>query len=186
MRFYAAIFGRFFLFVQKLCRYAISAYLTKKFSRELGCNLLKVNGYLSISGMDKCLVGENVHFGGGFIRAEGGLTIGDNTHFSRNLTIYTMSHDYEGGRLPYDDKFRCRPVLIGRNVWVGMNVTILPGATISEGAIIGAGAVVAGEVGVGEVFVAPKAMYAFKRDWEHYAFLDERKAYGGINGEGMM
>lgn len=178
----AVLLGCFFVFLNKLYIYSISKYLTKKYSREIGCNMLKVNGFLRISGVKKCSMGENIHFGGGFIRGEGGLTIGDNTHFSRNLTIYTMSHNYEGERIPYDDTFRYRPVFIGRNVWIGMNVTILPGATILDGAIIGAGSVVAGKVGIGEIFVAPKAVPAFKRDWDHYIFLENKKAYGGVNG----
>lgn len=83
---------------------------------------------LKISAPEKVWLGDNVHIGqGGWIRAEGGLVIGSHTHISRNITIYTVNHDYLGKRLPYDENLIGKPVTIGENVWIGMNVSIAPG-----------------------------------------------------------
>ena len=133
--------------------------------------------------MDSIEIGNNVHIGdNAFIRGEGGLCIGDNTHISRNLLLYTMNHDYEGELLPYDSNMRYRPVTIGKNVWVGMNVTILPGAVIGNGAIIGAGAVVAGNVEEAGIYGACLAKKIKSRNLDHYKSLEETGKYGGVNG----
>jgi acetyltransferase-like isoleucine patch superfamily enzyme len=124
-----------------------------------------------------------VHIGGGaFIRAEGGLYIGSNVHISRDVTVYTINHEYEGEALPYDDAYRARPVRIGDNVWVGTRVFILPGTVIGEGAIIGGGAVVTGTIPPGTVIGAPVGQEIGKRDMDHYRELAENKCFGGADG----
>jgi maltose O-acetyltransferase len=133
--------------------------------------------------MTSLAVGENVHIGAdAFVRAEGGLSIGDNSHLSRRITIYTMNHEYEGTRLPYDSSVRYRPVVIGRNVWIGMNVTILPGAVIADGAIVGAGSVVGGKLAAGGIYAPPRAKHVGQRDEERYDRLDRDGRYGAENG----
>lgn len=63
------------------------------------------NGISKIYGLENIEIGNNVHIGeNAYIRGEGGLIIGDNTHISRNLVLYTVNHNYEGERLPYDEK----------------------------------------------------------------------------------
>jgi len=92
---------------------------------------VRFGGSIRISAPEHAHIGHNVHIGdGAFFRAEGGLTIGDNAHISRNLVIYTINHQYEGERLPYDEAQIPRPVVIGKNVWIGMNVCIVPGTRI--------------------------------------------------------
>ena len=119
---------------------------------------------------------------GAFIRAEGHLKIGDNVHIARNLTIYTINHNYLGTALPYDHTSIEKPVEIGDNVWIGMNVTIIPGVTIGEGAIIGAGTVVATDVpSLAIVGSAPQRILKF-RDEDHYKSLKARQMYGGRSG----
>lgn len=146
-------------------------------------NDVRVNGPGTFTGVDQLRVGSNVHIGpDAFFRCEGGLSIGDNCHFSRRITIYTMNHNYEGERLPYDETQRLRPVSIGDNVWLGMGVTVLPGASIGDGAIVGAGAVVAGTVAAGQIVGAPIAMPLGERDTAHYESLLRRGAFGGPNG----
>ena len=99
---------------------------------------VRIYGRFRVSAPQNLYLGFNVHINeNAFIRAEGGLKICDHTHISRNVVIYTMNHDYEGERLPYDEKKVLKSVEIGRNVWIGMNVCIVPGVTIGEGAIIG-------------------------------------------------
>lgn len=48
--------------------------------------------------------------------------------------------------LPYDERYFCRKVVIGKYVWIGARATILPGVTIGDGAVIGAGSVVTKDV----------------------------------------
>ncbi|HFU76123.1 MAG TPA: acyltransferase, partial [Arcobacter sp.] len=89
-------------------------------------------GYnVTISSVKNITIGENVHIGSnGFIRAEGGVAIGNNVFISRNLTLYSNSHNYNGKRVPFDETNINKPVLIEDNVWIGMNVTIAPGSII--------------------------------------------------------
>lgn len=137
-----------------------------------------------ITGVDQLTVGLNVHMGWDFfIRAEGGLTIGDNTHISHRLTVYTHNHDHKGALLPYDDTYVLKPVSIGKNVWIGINVTLLPGTTIGDGAIVGAGAVLRGEYPAGAIIGAPLAEVIGARDAEHYATLEAAGAYSGHGGK---
>ncbi|MES9950278.1 MAG: acyltransferase [Candidatus Thiodiazotropha sp.] len=141
------------------------------------------NGVSFVSGYESIEIGNNVHIGNNaFIRGEGGLVIEDNTHISRNIVIYTYSHEYEGDVLPYDDRFRRRAVFIGKNVWIGMNVVILPGATVEEGAIIGGGAVVKGIVPKGSIYGAAHAEKIALRDMDRYSMLEKNKLYGGVDG----
>lgn len=132
----------------------------------------------------KMMIAEsNVHIGNNaYFHTDGGLYIGENTHISRNVTIYTTNHAWQGARLPYDEKMVDRPVIIGRNVWIGMNVSICPGARIGDGAVIGLGSVVAGEVPAGAVYVSEKGRVVGQRDPNHYRRLDDDRSYGGSGG----
>jgi acetyltransferase-like isoleucine patch superfamily enzyme len=137
-----------------------------------------------MSGAQFAEIGNNVHISrGAFIRAEGGLCIGDNVHIGRNLVIYTVNHNYTGNALPYDHTVVKKTVVIERNVWIGINVTIVPGVTIGEGAIVGAGSVVAKDIPrLAIVGSAPLRIIKY-RDNDHYTGLDEAHRYGGVNGE---
>lgn len=140
-------------------------------------------GAARITGIENCVFGSNVHIGNNaFIRAEGGLRIGDNTHISRNLLLYTINHRYNGRRLPYDEEIVHRPVEIGRNVWIGMNVCITPGTKIGEGAIIGMGCVVSGEVPPLAIVGSEKWRILARRDEAEYRELEMAGEYGGADG----
>jgi maltose O-acetyltransferase len=136
-----------------------------------------------LSGAGQVHIGSNVSIGmHPYLRAEGGLTIGDNTKISRNLLLYTVNHDIEGIRLPYDDRVVPKPVSIGRNVWIGMNVCIAPGTTIGDGAVVGMGTVVSGTVPpLGIIGSAPWRIIG-ERDEEHYRRLEAEGRYGGRSG----
>lgn len=149
-------------------------------SRGRGSNLW---GSARITGAKEMEVGDNVHIGdNAFIRAEGGLTIGDNTHISRNLVLYTINHRTDGLRIPYDEEYVKKPVVIGRNVWLGMNVCITPGTTIGDGAIIGMGAVISVHVPEMAIVVGQKWRIVGNRDHQHYQDCESRRAFGGPNG----
>lgn len=146
---------------------------------------LRINGRIrKFSGFDKAVIEKNVHIGDNvFIRANGGLFIGENTHISRNFVCYTMNHDYEGQRLPIDDNDVYKPVHIGKNVWIGMNVVVAPGTVIEDGVIVGAGCTVAGHVPALSIIGNQKYRVLKKRDKEHYERLEREKKYGGISGK---
>ena len=110
------------------------------------------------------------------------MSIGDNTHISRNLVLYTCNHQYAGERLPYDEQVVLKPVEIGRNVWIGMNVCIAPGARIGDGAIVGMGAVVSGVVEPMAIVASQPLRQIGQRDAEHYKQLDGLGAYSGAAG----
>lgn len=140
-------------------------------------------GRLHVTGAQSMVVGHNVHFGdNAYIRAEGGLVIGDNTHISRNLVLYTINHAYDGDRLPYDNTMVEKAVTIGRNVWIGMNVCIAPGTVIGDGAIIALGTAVSGHIPPMAIVGGQKWKILGTRDQARYDTLDEAKAFGGPNG----
>lgn len=142
------------------------------------------NGRMRISSPEHIELGKNVHIGdNAFIRAEAGLRIGDNTHISRNLVLYTINHDSHGTRLPYDEGFVKKPVEIGRNVWIGMNVCIAPGSVIGDGAIVGMGTVIAGEVPSLSIVAGQKWRIIGERDAAHYQQLEAEGLYGGPDGK---
>jgi maltose O-acetyltransferase len=129
-------------------------------------------------------MGNNVHINrGAFIRAEGGLKVGDNVHIARNVVIYTLNHNYKGDALPYDHTFIKKPIVIEKNVWIGINVTITPGVTIGEGAIIGAGTVVSKDVPPLAIVGSALPRVIRFRDESHYMKLEKMQHYGGVSGK---
>lgn len=99
---------------------------------------------------DNCAIGENY-----FFHAKGGITIGDSTILSRNVTIYSANHNYNSNiAIPYDNTYVKKEVVIGSGVWIGMGVYILPGVTIGDGAILGMGSIITKDVGDGEIVVS--------------------------------
>lgn len=147
-----------------------------------GVRLNGVNHFFSKP--DKLILGNNIHIGSNaFFKTEGGLVIGDNVHISRNLTVYTVNHNYNASALPYDNTTSYKPVIIEKNVWIGMNVSIIPGVTIGEGAIIGLGTVVNRNIKPFEIVGTVKVITIKERDRKHYKILKEKKAFGGINGK---
>jgi len=145
---------------------------------------VRFNGKIKVSFPRNVFIENNVHIGDNcLLNGRGGITIGENTHISRNLVIFSANHNYQGECLPYDNTHTLKPVTIGRNVWIGTNVVILPGVSIGEGAIIGAGTVVNRDVPPLAIVGAPEFNILKYRDRNHYEKLDNEKKYGGVNGE---
>lgn len=127
---------------------------------------------------------DNVHIGNNsYLDGRGGITIGENTHISRNFVVHSSSHDYLGACLPYDDVYHLKPVIIGRNVWIATNVVIVPGVTIGDGAIIAAGAVVSKSVPPLAIVGNQPTRLLKYREQLHYERLDRLKSYGGVSGK---
>lgn len=89
------------------------------------------------------IIGNNCHFNGMRISGFGKVVFGDNFHSGKDCRIITSNHNYDhGSKIPYDDTYVSKDVIIEDNVWLGERVIILSGVTIGEGAIIQAGSVV--------------------------------------------
>ncbi len=105
-----------------------------------GKNPVHANSFTWLS--KNTAVGTNVNFNGMRVFGKGTVTIGDNFHSGKNISLYTQSHNYEGTALPYDGNLKIYNIAIGDNVWLGDNVTIIGNVEIGEGAIIQVGSVV--------------------------------------------
>lgn len=179
MRYIGVFFYFVYRFMAKICNkfigFMIESYL-KLYTKE--CGKIKISGFGRFMCISNLKIGNNVgiNFGAYWV-CEGGLEIGDNCRFAKNVTIYTRNHNYNGSQLPYDSSNIFKPVVIGRNVWIGTNVTILPGTKINDGAIIGAGTVVYGEIPAGAIIGSSGMKQISQRDDEHYQMLDMKKSY---------
>jgi len=71
----------------------------------------------------------------------GGIDFGDNVQIGPHVTIVTDNHDLVNRYV-----LRCRPVVIGNNVWIGAGASIMPGVRIGDNAVIAGGAVVTKDV----------------------------------------
>ncbi len=137
-------------------------------------NGVKLKGKIIISEPKTVVIGHNVHIEeNAYFLSEGGLTIGDYTHISRNVTIYTVDHNYPARALPYNHTGIAKPVAIGKNVWIGANASILPGVRIGDGAIISMGTIVTNDIPPLAIVGNQPSRILQYRDAEHYKYLEE-------------
>lgn len=101
---------------------------------------IKVNGFSKFT--KKCFFGNNLHFNGLQVLGGGRVEIGDNFHSGPECEFITQNHNINGTKIPYDNTYIMKDIIIGDNVWLGSRVTILGGVTIGEGVVIQAGSVV--------------------------------------------
>ena len=155
-------------------------YLNKKIKSP---HNVKFSYNVRIANIEKIKFGKNIFIGEGtFIRAVGGLDIGNNVIISRNVLLYTNSHNYEGEALPYDNTHIYKKVTIEDNVWIGMNVTIAPGSYIEEGAILGIGARIFGRVPKGAIVGSHGKIIKY-RNLEKYERLKQENKFANDSGE---
>lgn len=108
---------------------------------------LRIHGSIKIIAPGNFEIGDYCRIGKGcFFLCVGGLKVGNNVQFSRNITIYTANHNYKSDMLPYNNEYITEQVIIGDNVWIGMNASILPGVKIGNNAIIGLGSIITKDV----------------------------------------
>lgn len=125
------------------------------------------------------VLGDNVNFNGMQIHGEGKVKIGSYFHSGVECLIITQNHNYEGDKLPYDEKYIYKDVEIGDFVWLGSRVMILPGTKIGEGAIIQGGAVVHGEIPPYAIAGGNPAKVFKYRDIEHFKRLKKEGKFLG-------
>ena len=134
---------------------------------------LKVQGYSIVSKLT--YLGKNVSFNGIKISGCGKVQIGDNFHSGKGCLIISQNHNHQGSRIPYDDTYICKDILIEDNVWLGDRVIVLPGAVIGEGAIIQAGSVVVKSIPKYAIAGGHPAKVFAYRDIPHYEALKEKQ-----------
>ena len=137
---------------------------------------LSVNGFSTVN--NNTHLGYNVNFNGMKIMGKGRCSIGDNFHSGTNCQILTDYHNYDyGSKIPYDNTFVVKDVVIEDNVWLGNNVIVLPGVTIGEGVVIQAGSVVVKDIPALSVAGGQPAKGFKTRDIEHYNELKNQKLF---------
>ena len=176
------LYKLFRLIKSKMDKFFISIQNEYYNSKLNSKNKLRCGKNVFISGINKLEIGNNVYIGSNsFIRAEGGVKLGDNVIISRNVVIYSHSHNYEGEYLPFDNTYKYKPVIIEDNVWIGMNVTIAPGTYIGEGSIIGIGARIFGKIPSFSI-VGSNGKIIKTRNIEHYKQLKKENKFADDDG----
>lgn len=116
-------------------------------------------------------IGDNCNFNGFVVQGEGKLLIGNYFHSGVGCMVITSNHNFEGGRIPYDETHVCKTVKIGDFVWFGNRVTVVGNVTIGDGAIIAAGAVVSKDVPPYAIVGGNPARIIKYRDKDHFERL---------------
>lgn len=126
----------------------------------------------------KVKLGKEVYIGKNFfLHGGGGLSIGSYTHVSRNVSIHTRNHNFEGEMLPYDKGFSYKCVEIGEYCWIGMNVCITPGVKIGSGCIIGMGSVISKDVPDNAIVTGANQVFRRNRDVDRAEKLKLEKKF---------
>lgn len=150
---------------------------------SLGLKLMNKGIHLSVvfKNPQNITLGKNCHIGAGshllcwteynynnlHQKVSGNISIGDNFHASRNLTIQSCTDlligddvliasnvficDYNHGisdpeKSYLGNELECRNVCIEDGVWIGQGSIVLPGVCIGKNSIIGAGSVVTKDI----------------------------------------
>lgn len=150
-------------------------YLVKKKVKSYKSPLI-VNSLSFVS--KETILGKNVNFNGIKISGCGTVTIGDNFHSGKDCLIISQNHNFNyGKKIPYDNSYICKNIIIENNVWLGDRVIILGGSTIGEGAIIQAGSVVVSNIPKYAIAGGHPAKVFSKRNIEHYDRLKKEEKF---------
>jgi chloramphenicol O-acetyltransferase type B len=119
----------------------------------------------------KTFLGKNTHFNGMDISGCGKVYIGDNFHSGKECMMIAQIHNYEGTKIPYDETYICKDIVIEDNVWIGNRVVVLGGVKIGEGAIIQAGSTVVNDIPKYAIAGGHPAKVFSYRNIQHYEQL---------------
>lgn len=149
--------------------------IAKNKSMECGDNL-KVNYKSTFAG--KVYFGNNCNFNGMSVTGKGTVYFGNNFHSGNSCLINTQNHNYdEGNKIPYDESYILKKVVIEDNVWFGSRVIVTGNITIGEGAIIAAGSVVVKDVPKYAIVGGNPAKIIKYRDIKHYNNLKNKNLF---------
>jgi len=125
----------------------------------LGNNVAIMSGTQIVPGtLGRITIGDNSHISRNSTVAGGGdVSIGCDTKISSGVTIYSVTYERHQNQLLKDSKAIHQSVSIGDGVHIGANATILPGVIIEDNATIGAGAVVTKNVAENQIVVGSPA-----------------------------
>lgn len=137
---------------------------------------LKVNGFTAVTKNTE--LGNNVNFNGLTITGKGRVVIGNNFHSGSESLFITDNHNFDTGtKIPYDETYIVKDIIIEDQVWLGRRVMVLGGVTIGEGAIIQAGSVVTSDIPKYAIAGGHPAKIFKYRDINHYKECKEKKAF---------
>ena len=151
---------------QYYIEYRKKRYVSEAKKAFLSCGeKLMVNGSCVWSG--DIYVGNHCNFNGMKILG-GEVRIGNYFHSGIECMIIGENHNYEGSKIPYDETYEKKNIIIDDFVWFGNRVTVVGNVKIGEGAIVAAGSVVCKDVPpLAIVGGNPAAVIKF-RDKDHY------------------
>lgn len=153
----------------------IFTYWVTKSAYSVGRGL-RVNGISTVNKNTR--LGNNVNFNGMKIRGGGAVTIGNNFHSGPECLMISQVHNYDSGsKIPYDDTYILKDIIIEDQVWLGSRVIVLGGVTIGEGAIIQAGSVVVNDIKKYGIAGGNPAKVFKSRDIEHYERCKSENAF---------
>ncbi|WP_347238772.1 acyltransferase [Cyanobium sp. FACHB-13342] len=147
----------------------------KRSAKACGENL-KVNGKSSIT--KNTWLGNNVNFNGIMITGGGKVVIGNNFHSGPECLMIAQNHNFDTGtKIPYDNTYIYKDIIIEDQVWLGSRVIVLGGVTIGEGAVIQAGSVVVKDIPKYAVAGGHPCQVFKYRDIQHYNCLKAQSAF---------
>lgn len=153
----------------KKCLSFFYSYIVRRKAKKYG-SPLRVNSLSFVS--KTTTLGKNVSFNGISISGCGNVIIGNNFHSGKDCLIISQNHNFNhGDKIPYDETYICKDIIIENNVWLGDRVIVLGGITIGEGAIIQAGSVVVSNIPKYAIAGGHPAKVFSNRDVKHYKRL---------------
>lgn len=163
--------------VERIKRVLFRYYYTSKAKRKISHygTELRVNASCVFQG--NIIVGSNCNFNGMKILGGGCVKIGNYFHSGIECMIITQNHNYEGNKIPYDETYVKKNIIIGDCVWLGNRVLIVGNVRIGEGAIVAAGSVVTKDVPPFAIVGGNPANVIKYRNIEHYQYLKEKECY---------
>lgn len=155
-----------FLSPIKRMKQVIFTVIVRKTAKQVRGRII-VNGWSKVT--SNTYLGDNVNINGLKIEGLGSVIIGDNFHSGTGCLFITSFHNYDdGNKIPYDETYVHKDIIIEDNVWIGSRVLILGGVRIGEGAIIQAGSVVVFDIPKYAIAGGSPAKVFKTRDIEHY------------------
>lgn len=127
----------------------------------------QISSFVKIKASDgKLTIGEDVDVGTGcFMAADtGGVTIGDHSLISPNVSIVGVNYRYDRMDVPISQQgTTSKGIRIGKDVWIGAGAVILDGAQIGDHCIIAPNSVVSGTLEPGTIAQGQPARAVFAR-----------------------
>ena len=131
---------------------------------------MTVNDYTRLTKNTK--LGTNCNFNGLKIPGNGLVIIGNNFYSENQILFFTSNHHYDyGDKLPYDETYITKNIIIEDNVWIGSRIIILGGVTLGEGCVIQEGSVMVNSIPKYAIAGGHPAKVFKYRNKEHYQLL---------------